>query len=92
VLSTQVWLPDLAEPNTVVAPAHTIGGMQLNRRQVPTGTYCGGNHAEQIEYSYALVNGAEVPSGQSGPRCFRAGCPDNEAAKAKEQRGGRPPA
>jgi len=40
--------------------------MQLNRR-LPTGTYCGGNHTEQIEYRYTLVDGAEVPSGQSGP-------------------------
>ena len=63
--------------------------MRLNRRQVPTGTYCGGNHPEQIEYRYELVNEAEVPSGESGPRCFRAGCPDNEAALAKEQRRGR---
>jgi hypothetical protein len=60
--------------------------MQLNRRQVPTGTYCGGNHPEQIEYRYTLVGGAEVPSGQSDPRCFRDGCPDNAAALAKEQR------
>jgi hypothetical protein len=58
--------------------------MQLNRRQVPTGTYCGGNHPEQIEYRYTLENDEEIPRGQSGPRCFRAGCPDNEAARAKE--------
>ena len=58
---------------------------QLNRR-LPTGTYCGGNHPEQIEYHYTLVEGAEVPSGQSGPRCFRAGCPDNDFAVAKEKR------
>jgi hypothetical protein len=58
--------------------------MQLNRRQVPTGTYCGGNHPEQIEYRYTLENDEEIPHGQSGPRCFRAGCPDNEAARAKE--------
>jgi len=64
--------------------------MQLNRRQVPTGTYCGGNHPKQIEYRYALVNGAEVPSSQSAPRCFRPGCPDNAVALAREQRGGRP--
>jgi hypothetical protein len=65
--------------------------MKLNRRQVPTGTYCGGNHPEQVEYSYALVNGAEVASGQSSRRCFRAGCPDNYSAMVKEQRGsGRP--
>jgi hypothetical protein len=62
---------------------------QLNRR-LPTGTYCGGNHPEQIEYRYTLVDDAEVPSGQSSPRCFRAGCPDNHSALAKEQRGGRP--
>jgi hypothetical protein len=74
----------------VVAPARTVGDMQLNQRQVPTGTFCGGNHPEQIEYRYALVDGAEVPNGQSGPRCFRAGCPDNEAPLAREQRGGRP--
>jgi hypothetical protein len=64
--------------------------MQLNQRQVPTGTYCGGNHPEQIEYRYALVDGVEVPNGQSDPRCFRTGCPDNFAALAREQRGGRP--
>jgi hypothetical protein len=64
--------------------------MQLNRRQVPTGTFCGGNHPEQIEYRYALVNGAEVPSSQSDPRCFRPGCPDNAMALAREQRGRRP--
>jgi hypothetical protein len=64
--------------------------MQLNRRQVPTGTFCGGNHPEQIEYRYALVDGVEVPDGQSGPRCFRAGCPDNNAVLAREQRGRRP--
>ena len=63
--------------------------MQLNQRQVPTGTFCGGNHPEQIEYRYALVNGAEVPSGQSDPRCFRAGCPDDGVALAREQRRGR---
>ena len=62
--------------------------MQLSRRQVPTGTYCGGNHPEQIEYSYTLLDGAVVPHGQSGPRCFRAGCPENQVARAKEQRGG----
>jgi hypothetical protein len=62
--------------------------MQLNRRQVPTGTYCGGNHPEQIEYRYALVDGAEVPSGESGPRCFKAGCPDDVVALAREQRRG----
>ena len=64
--------------------------MQVNRRQVPTGTYCGGNHPKQIEYRYALVNGEEISDGQSDPRCFRAGCPDNLAAMAREQRGGRP--
>jgi hypothetical protein len=64
--------------------------MKLNQRQVPTGTYCGGNHPEQIEYRYALVNGAEVSRGQSSPRCFRPGCPDNAVAFASEQRGGRP--
>jgi len=62
---------------------------QLNRRQ-PTGTYCGGNHPEQIEYRYALVDGVEVPNGQSDPRCFRTGCPDNFTALAREQRGARP--
>ena len=62
--------------------------MQVNRRQVPTGTYCGGNHPEQIEYRYALVDGAEVPSGESGPRCFKAGCPDDAVALAREQRRG----
>jgi hypothetical protein len=72
----------------VVSLAHTIGDMQLTPRQVPTGTFCGGNHPEQIEYRYARVNGAEVPSGQSSPRCFRAGCPDNAAALAKEQQRG----
>ena len=61
--------------------------MDLIRRRVPTGTYCGGHHPEQIEYRYALVNGEEILHGQSGPRCFRAGCPDNETALAKEQRG-----
>ena len=61
--------------------------MDLIRRRVPTGTYCGGNHTEQIEYRYALVNGEEIPQGQSGTRCFRVGCPDNETALAKEQRG-----
>ena len=76
-----------SKANTVVAPAHAIGDMQLNPRRVPTGTYCGGNHPEQIEYRYELVNDAEVPSSQSGPRCFRAGCPDNDAAMAREQRG-----
>jgi hypothetical protein len=60
--------------------------MQLNRRQVPTGTYCGGNHPEQIEYRYELVNGEEIPHGQSGPRCFRAGCPDNAWVLDREQR------
>ena len=64
--------------------------MQLNQRQVPTGTFCGGNHPEQTEYRYALVKGAEVPSGQSGPRCFQPGCPDNAMALAREQRDGRP--
>jgi hypothetical protein len=39
--------------------------MQLHRRQVPTGTFCGGNHREQIEYRYALVDGVEVPDGQA---------------------------
>jgi hypothetical protein len=63
--------------------------MQLNLRRLPTGTYCGGNHPEQIEYRYTLVGGAVVPHDQSGPRCFRAGCPDNAAAEAKEQRVGR---
>ncbi|MEE6178916.1 hypothetical protein [Mycobacterium sp. 050134] len=60
--------------------------MQLNQRQVPTGTYSGGNHPEQIEYRYTLANGAEILSGQSDPRCFRAGCPDNAAALARERR------
>ena len=62
--------------------------MQLSRRQVPTGTYCGGNHPKQIEYRYVLVDGVEVPNGQSGPRCWVGGCPDNEAAKAQEQQRG----
>jgi hypothetical protein len=61
--------------------------MHLIRRQVPTGKYCGRNHPEQVEHRYSLVNGVEISSGQSGPRCFRAGCPDNDAAVAKEQRG-----
>jgi hypothetical protein len=64
--------------------------MQLTQRQVPTGTYCGGNHPEQIEYRYALVDGVEVPNGQSDPRCFRTGCPDTFTALAREQRGARP--
>ena len=64
--------------------------MQLNQRQVPTGTYCGGNHPQQIEYHYALVNGEEVARGQSGPRCFRVGCPDNARAIAREERRDRP--
>ena len=54
--------------------------MELKQQRVPTGTFCGGNHPEQIEYRYALVNGEEIPHGQSRPRCFRA-------ALAKEQRG-----
>ena len=62
--------------------------MQLNKR-LPTGTYCGGNHPQQVEFRYTLADGAEVLIGQSFPRCFRPGCPDNEVAKAKEQRGGR---
>ncbi len=77
---------DMAKPNGKVDAGHTIGGMQLNQRQVPTGTYCGGNHPQQIEYNYELVDGEEVPHGQSGPRCFRTGCPDNARALAKEQR------
>jgi hypothetical protein len=60
--------------------------MHSNLRQTSTGTYCGGNHPEQIEYRYVLVNGEEIPDGQSGPRCFRAGCPDNDAAIRREQR------
>ena len=71
-------------------PAHTIADMQLIRRQVPTGKYCGGNHPEQIEHRYTLLNGVEIPDGQSGSRCFRAGCPDNAAALAREQHGGQP--
>ena len=63
--------------------------MQLKPKRVSTGTFCGGNHPEQIEYRYELVEGVEIPSGQSGPRCFRAGCPDNDAAMAREQRAGR---
>jgi hypothetical protein len=59
--------------------------MDLIRRQQPTGTFCAGNHPEQIEYRYALVDGVEIPDGESSPRCFRAGCPDNELARAKEQ-------
>ena len=76
----------MAESDGKVAAGHTGGGIQLNQRKVPTGTYCGGNHPQQIEYSYELVDGAEVPHGQSGPRCFRPGCPDNARALAKEQR------
>ncbi|BBZ44329.1 hypothetical protein [Mycobacterium parmense] len=64
--------------------------MHLNRRQVPTGTYCGGNHPEQIEYRYMLVDGEEIPEGESSRRCFRAGCPDNDRAVAKEERLKRP--
>ena len=64
--------------------------MQLKPQRVSTGTFCGGNHPEQIEYRYTLVNGEEIPHDQSGPRCFRAGCPDNDSALAREQRGGRP--
>ena len=60
--------------------------MQLKRRRVPTGTYCGGNHPLQIEYRYTLVNGEEIPHDQSGPRCFRAGCPDNAWVLDSEQR------
>jgi hypothetical protein len=66
--------------------------MQLIRRQVPTRTFCGGNHPEQIEYRYVLADGVEIPDGQSGPRCFRAGCPDNETALTREKSGGRPSA
>jgi hypothetical protein len=64
--------------------------IRLNQRQVPTGTYCGGHHPELIEYRYKLVDGVEVPSGQSGPRCFRVGCPDNVTALARERRHDRP--
>jgi hypothetical protein len=64
--------------------------IQHKQRQVPTGTYCGGHHPELIEYRYTLVDGVEVPSGQSGPRCFRAGCPDNVTALARERRRDRP--
>ena len=69
----------------MVAAAHTIADMELIRRREPTGAYCGGNHPELIEYRYVLVDGVEVPHGQRGPRCLRAGCPDNDAALAKEQ-------
>jgi hypothetical protein len=64
--------------------------MDLIRRQVPTGTYCGGHHPEQIEYCYVLVDREEVLSSQSSPRCFLAGCPDNVPALAKEERDVRP--
>jgi hypothetical protein len=64
--------------------------MPLITRREYTGTFCSADHPEQIEYRYALVDGVEIPNGQSGPRCWVGGCPDNEAAKAKEQqRGGR---
>jgi hypothetical protein len=59
--------------------------MYLIRRPMDTGTFCSAGHPEQIEYHYALVNGVEIPNGQTGPRCWVGGCPDNEAAKAKEQ-------
>lgn len=59
--------------------------MQLIRRRQHTGTFCSNDHPEQIEYRYAVVDGVEVPNGQTGPRCFIAGCPDNEAAKGTEQ-------
>jgi hypothetical protein len=81
-----------SKSDPVAAPVHTIGDMQLNQRQVATGTYCGGNHPQQIEYSYALVDGDEVPHSQSDARCFRTGCPDNAAAMAREQCAGRPKA
>jgi hypothetical protein len=59
--------------------------MELIWRRMLTGTYRSANHPEEIEYRYLLVDGVEVPHGQSGPRCLRAGCPDNDAALAKEQ-------
>ena len=70
----------------MVAPAHTIADMDFISRRLPAGTYCGGHHPEQIEYRYVLADGEETPHGQSGPRCFRDGCPDNVAAMAREQR------
>jgi hypothetical protein len=73
------------QPIGCQSPRRTIGSIDLIRRQQPTGTFCAGNHPEQIEYRYALVDGVEVPDGESSPRCFRAGCPDNELARAKEQ-------
>jgi hypothetical protein len=62
--------------------------MQLIRRPENTGSFCSADHPEQIEYCYVLVDGVEVPRGKRGPRCFVAGCPDNEAAKAQEQQRG----
>ena len=80
-----------SKANTVVAPAHSIGGTHFERRQVPTGTYCGGNYPEQIEYRYALVNRAEVPSGPKRSALLQTrGCPDDAAAMAREQRRSKP--
>jgi hypothetical protein len=45
--------------------------MELKQQRVPTGTFCGGNHPEQIEYRYVLVNGEEVPH---GPLCSEVPC------------------
>ena len=70
----------------MVAAAHTIADMELIRRREPTGAYCGGNHPELVEHRYVIFDGEEFQSGQSDPRCFRDGCPDNVAALAREQR------
>jgi hypothetical protein len=56
--------------------------MELIRRREHTGASCAAGHPEQIEYYFVLVDGVEVPNGQIGPRCWIAGCPDNEAARA----------
>jgi hypothetical protein len=74
------------EGQHVAVSARTIEDMQLKPRRVSTGTFCGGNHPEHIEYSSELVDGVEIPSGQSGPRCFRPGCPDDASVLAREQR------
>ena len=70
-------------------PMPRIARVPLTSKQPESCPYCGGHHPELIEYRYLLVDGVEVPHGQSGPRCFRAGCPDDVAANAKEQRVGR---
>jgi hypothetical protein len=61
--------------------------MDLIRRREPTGAFCDHGHPQQIEYHAVVIDGVEVPRGQIGPRCWIAGCPANEAAKAKEQPG-----